>query len=625
MVWIVRWVQAIAETDYNRLMPTSTKMRTQTPTNILRAKPSSVVASWIGIRRSVAIGIGIAIAVAMLLSQGCTTINLPDRTSVPAMIASTSAAPPAAALQAYGNSPPSLAEDCQAWLKKIDIIVDAAGTRDGGEHRLDGFPYLRIDRFIASFQPQLREQLQAGSTAEPKILPPLLWYARDLDIVARENELLNLPRRWRETVGLADTAAVRIALNRCSQALVQRDLSDNRGNSALIQTLAARWHVPDHYASWKRALGLYPLTSIPFFKGVVGWQHSTEYVFSNAANDDAASRHEKFIRYQLAAEYDEGKIGVDIDARFRASVRNIFGIPQLSTNQWQLLLDRHAPIFEVETRGVFDRIGEVKFGPLAQVDVESAKPVVYQRVGFTRITGETHAQLTYGIWFTERPKTWAGAFDLLGGHLDNVIVRITLDHDGRPLIVDSIHGCGCYHLFFPTPKLIPIPAPTENMEWAFVPKTLPAFASGQRVVVGIASATHYLTDIRIADLSKHAAAPQFYRLKSERELRSLPISTNEFNELNQLNDLNELIGNRTERQSIFSPNGLIAGTARGERFLFWPMGILSPGAMRQWGTHATAFVGRRHFDDADLIGKRFRIDQQPEIVNQGKIPNEAQK
>jgi hypothetical protein len=35
------------------------------------------------------------------------------------------------------------------------------------------------------------------------------------------------------------------------------------------------------------------------------------------------------------------------------------------------------------------------------------------------------------------------------------------------------------------------------------------------------------------------------------------------------------------------------------------MGIASPGAMRQWGTHATAFVGRRHFDAPDLIAKTF--------------------
>jgi hypothetical protein len=38
------------------------------------------------------------------------------------------------------------------------------------------------------------------------------------------------------------------------------------------------------------------------------------------------------------------------------------------------------------------------------------------------------------------------------------------------------------------------------------------------------------------------------------------------------------------------------------------MGIESAGAMRQWGRQATAFVGRRHFDDADLFEKRFRFD-----------------
>ncbi len=27
--------------------------------------------------------------------------------------------------------------------------------------------------------------------------------------------------------------------------------------------------------------------------------------------------------------------------------------------------------------------------------------------------------------------------------------------------------------------------------------------------------------------------------------------------------------------------------------------------MRQWGRHATAFVGRRHFDDAYLMEQRF--------------------
>jgi len=36
------------------------------------------------------------------------------------------------------------------------------------------------------------------------------------------------------------------------------------------------------------------------------------------------------------------------------------------------------------------------------------------------------------------------------------------------------------------------------------------------------------------------------------------------------------------------------------------MGIESAGAMRQWGHHATEFVGERHFDDANLIDRYFK-------------------
>jgi hypothetical protein len=62
------------------------------------------------------------------------------------------------------------------------------------------------------------------------------------------------------------------------------------------------------------------------------------------------------------------------------------------------------------------------------------------------------------------------------------------------------------------------------------------------------------------------------------------------------------------RASAFGRDGLVPGTERAERFVFWPMGIASAGAMRQWGRQPTAFIGRRHFDDADLFEKRFSFD-----------------
>ena len=126
------------------------------------------------------------------------------------------------------------------------------------------------------------------------------------------------------------------------------------------------------------------------------------------------------------------------------------------------------------------------------------------------------------------------------------------------------------------------------VEWAYVPAALPATERGQRLAVRLASATHHVTGI---------AAPSVlptrrYELRDENELRSLPLPGG---------------GSR----SLYAADGLVRGTERAERFLFWPMGIASAGAMRQWSHHATAFVGRRHFDDPNLLDNRFLLPVSP--------------
>jgi hypothetical protein len=105
-------------------------------------------------------------------------------------------------------------------------------------------------------------------------------------------------------------------------------------------------------------------------------------------------------------------------------------------------------------------------------------------------------------------------------------------------------------------------------------------------LVRLAPGTHYIEQVGLVKGSDSLAR---YGFRAYDELRSLQ----------------RLDGGR---RSAFGPDGLIAGSERAERFLFWPMGIASAGAMRQWGRHATAFVGRRHFDDADLMERRFELD-----------------
>jgi hypothetical protein len=140
-------------------------------------------------------------------------------------------------------------------------------------------------------------------------------------------------------------------------------------------------------------------------------------------------------------------------------------------------------------------------------------------------------------------------------------------------------------MFFPTPRARPRAAPNALDEWAFVPQSVPRAGEDERVVLSIASGTHYIERVR----AERSASLVRYAFRPYDELRSLPRAGG-------------------VHASLFGPNGMVAGTERAERFFFWPMGIASPGAMRQWGRHATAFVGRRHFDDAQLLERRFELD-----------------
>ena len=131
------------------------------------------------------------------------------------------------------------------------------------------------------------------------------------------------------------------------------------------------------------------------------------------------------------------------------------------------------------------------------------------------------------------------------------------------------------------------PDAPQHQEWLFAPAPLPGLSPGQRLVVHISSGSHAVMGLGTT-FGAPAAGEARYALMAEDQLRSLPVSRD-----------------GSASRSLYGPDGLVAGTQRGERWFFWPMGIASAGAMRQWGHHATAFVGRRHFDDVDLLHDRF--------------------
>jgi hypothetical protein len=453
---------------------------------------------------------------------------------------------------------------CAQWYAALDDAVAAEGVGDAQHARVPGFPYLRVNRILAS----LRDRAAASESA----LHAFVERLGELELEARRHELQNLSPRG-AYAALRERPALRRS-EECARLLREADLARPQARAALLQAA----QVPDDYSTALRVVGLYALVRVPFAEGVRRWEQETLQSFREPQAAEGAVR----VRYAPAGRPLARR---SVAAMLARAAADPLGMPLPSASEAASLAETYAPSFDIEVVGDYDRFGALRWrrgGTTPQVN--AAEPVAYFHLAHTRYREQVLLQLVYTIWFSERPARSAG--DLLSGPLDALVWRVTLAPGGEPVIHDSMHACGCYHEFFPTPLARLRPAPDSLEEWAFVPHALPRLAEGERPLLRVASGTHYIEGVSVVRGPDSVAR---YAMRGYDELRSLV----------------DFAGGQ---KSAFGPDGLIPGTQRAERFLFWPMGIASPGAMRQWGRHATAFVGRRHFDDADLLERRFELE-----------------
>ena len=453
--------------------------------------------------------------------------------------------------------------ECAEWYRLLDERVAAAGARDAQDAGVPGFPYLRVSRLLAALRPAALSNDTALQALADRMLA--------LDLEARRYEIMNLP--------VGQFPELRDALQRtqeCGRLLRGIDLARPESRDAMLRGA----EVPDDYRPANRILGLYWLTRIAFAGGVRRQEEETLAAFRR---ETAVAEGVSVVRYapQTGAPLLRGRVAILLER----AADNPLGIPEPSESDLTAMLAAYAPSFEVEVKGDYDRFGALRW--LRDTDspmVDGAQLAVYGHPAWTRYEGRVLLQLVYTLWFSERPPQTEG--DLLAGKLDGITWRVTLAPDGEPLVYDAIHPCGCYHMFFPTPRAAARPGPGGIEEWMFSPQSLPRIADGERPLVRIATGTHYIERVGVVRGTDSLVR---YELRPYGELRSL-------------------VRYPGPRAGAFGPDGLVPGTERAERFAFWPMGIASAGAMRQWGRQATAFIGRRHFDDADLLEKRFRLD-----------------
>jgi len=463
-------------------------------------------------------------------------------------------------------TPRSIDTVCRNLFAQLDQAVFDVGVQDVQSNRIPGFPYLRSDRFLSSF---------ATEAMTPAATRQWMMALRNLDREDRAIELGNLDadsvaklraQRSIETNLMAE-------VERCGVTLMARDLASTEA----IERLRSAAQSPDSYSLIMRTLGLYPITSLFIKRGVIQLQREIDAQFADTARWQNASLR------SLVPQENSQLNPVQVRELINSSIDNPLRIPQLSNSSLQTLFDHFAPIWTIETRSAADRPGVPVWLPVGTSAIDSTGPRVFTHLSFTRRQGQVLPQFNYSIWFPERPRT--GPFDILGGHLDGITLRVTVGLDGRPLMYDAMHNCGCYHMYFPPQDgLHAKPQLLKGEEPLLIPSTVPAAALDARLELYIAANTHYIEGVRMQATSR--SGDDAYSLRSAQFLRALPVP-----------------GGGT--RSLYGSDGIVAGTQRRERWLLWPMGIIEPGAMRQWGHHAVAFFGRRHFNDAYLLDRYF--------------------
>lgn len=468
---------------------------------------------------------------------------------------------------------------CQELFRQLDNAVGETGVGDAQAVSVHGFPYLRTDRFLTSFRdaPLTRDQQHA-------------WVARmrTLDQEARRAEIANLPAAQQKTLrealpgGLAREPDLPTVADKCGTTLMERDLAQ----PATLDLLRENLHVPPEYDALMRVAGLYYLSAWPIKMGVVKLHREIHHTYAHPL--DELPLLGRLMRYDPppgAKKVTPEEVQAILERAYR---KDPLGIPHLDGTDRERLFQAFAPTFEVDTASVNDLVG-APWWPSASAAtpaVEPVRPTVYRHLSHTRWQGRILPQLTYIVWFPARPPL--SPTDILAGALDGIMWRVTLSPQGRPLVYDTAHNCGCYHLFFPTAGVTVKPEPELLQEPAFAPQQAPELTAGEGARLRIAAVSHFVDRVSPPDHTPWNGIRHAYHWEEYDTLRSLPVAGG-------------------ERRSLFRPDGIVPGTERGERWILWPMGVPNPGEMRQWGHHATAFFGHRHFDDPDLMERSLLV------------------
>ncbi len=435
---------------------------------------------------------------------------------------------------------------------------------------MPGFPYLRVDRFLVSLKDRLKNDAQKDQWVR---------LMQQVDLSVRETEIRTLPDSEVEKLAAAfGVLPDRSILQSKAISFSDKMLAHDRLRPDFYDVLLAAVQDSDEYSTLMRIFGLYPIAVIPV--AIVTHRVFDEIAEWHQLPPGALQVQGTLTAFGPAESLEfSGKAVREILSRSR---QNPLAIPLPSVSDRKTLSAIFAPVIIQDLAAEYDRLGAVVWDD-KQLEIDPDNPKAYYYFTHAYFKNEPVLQINYVIWYSARNGPNSPLIER--GPIDGLTFRVSLDNSGRPLMVDIMNNCGCYHLFVPRKEKVQqirsIPLAID----AFVPTWLPQDFPAKRLTIHVVSGWH-----QVASIDAHTVPLDFipYHLEPYQRLEMLP-------------------KNGTRHESMFTARGIGKHPERIESDIFIPMGVPQVGKMRQRGHHAIKFVGRAHFDDPYLFDRHFEF------------------
>lgn len=363
---------------------------------------------------------------------------------------------------------------CRTSFAEIDARIDKAGVRDAGYHQVEGFPYLRSDRLMASF---------TGEINDPDTYSIWILQLRDNDSFSRDIELRNLGLPNQERAGLLSD------LRLCSVWLSLNELENDATRERMIKATPV------------------PASPIALAPPAPRREAQIKADFAKDAAQLSSPGTLTLWQPQAAAADEEAPPSFD-----RLS-HDELGRSGMTTQWWTSLAEAHAPRWLIETASQQDRPGapmwiENKDGSV-QLGINLDQPTVYYQASYMRFGGRSLIQFVYFVFFQ------SGSPDM--APLDGMAWRVTLDPDGKPLVYDSVRMDGSDHLWFPAQALPTRAIAQDQKDLTLALQTAPA----EPWAVRLGSADHLAR--RLVPVTPAQGTAKIYALKPYEDLLTLDL------------------------------------------------------------------------------------------------------